>query len=141
MLLMTWEYVAGNIGALMCTSQAESVRERLRQDFLELLPLDESRSVESRVYLAFSARAAVSAPLAEVQHSLLESLRIPIAKRFQEAKDGGEASPDLHPSTAAAMTVALIDGLLVHMLTDPSGVSREMAAAVLDAHLDCCFTA
>ncbi len=39
----------------------------VRRVILELLPLDETRTAESRIYLAFAARAAVSAPLADVQ--------------------------------------------------------------------------
>jgi AcrR family transcriptional regulator len=136
MLLMAWEYVAGNIIDRTGTARAETVRDTIRQDLLQLLPLDEPRTIESRVYLAFAARAAVSAPLAEVQHNLLAKLRGHLAQGFQRAKDTGEAPKDLDPHAAAATTAALVDGLLLHLLTDPAGLSPQAAVAALDTHLD-----
>ncbi|MFB9834047.1 TetR/AcrR family transcriptional regulator [Actinoallomurus acaciae] len=139
MVLMAWESLAEKIivramGGLDRT--AGTVKECVRRVVLELLPLDEPRNVESRVYLAFAARAAVSAPLAEVQHSLLGELRGYLARAFARAKDEGEAAPGLEPDAAAATTAALVDGLLLHMLTDRGGLPPDSAVAAMDAHLD-----
>ena len=49
--------------------------------------------------------------------------------------DTGEAAPGLDPVLAAATTAALIDGLLLHLLTDPAGLPPGAAIAALDAHL------
>lgn len=136
MLRMAWEHTAQQIlDRATGVDTTGTVAEVVRRVLLELLPLDEQRSVESRVYLAFAARAAVSGSLADVQHTLLGELRGQLSRAFQRARDGGEAAADLDPEVAAAETAALIDGLLLHVLTDPSGLSPDTAVAVLDAHL------
>lgn len=136
MLLMAWEYTADKIiGRLAGIARTGPVASAVRGVILELLPLDETRTAESRIYLAFAARAAVSAPLADVQNRLLTRLRADLARAFQQAKDTGEADPDLDPVLEAATTAALIDGLLLHLLTDPAGLPPGAAVAALDAHL------
>ncbi|GAA4494423.1 hypothetical protein GCM10023191_033560 [Actinoallomurus oryzae] len=141
MVLMAWESLAEKIivramGGMDRGGTVATVKECIRRVVLELLPLDEPRSVESRVYLAFAARAVISAPLAEVQHSLLAKLRGYLARAFAHAKDEGEAAAGLEPDAAAAATAALVDGLLLHMLTDPGGLPPDSAVAAMDAHLD-----
>ena len=107
----------------------------LRGALHEFLPLDDLRRRECGVYLAFAARAAVTPRLAEVQHELLGEMRARCATVFQAAKDSGEATSDFDPKAAAAVTTALVDGLLLHMLTDPSGLQGTTAVRILDDHL------
>lgn len=136
MLLLAWEHISGNIiNRVKNVDQLGTVSDAVRRATLELLPLDEPRSVESRVYLAFAARAATSAPLADVQHNLLAELRGYLTHAFQRAGESGEVSPDLDPQRAATTTAALVDGLLLHLLTDPTGLSPQDAVAALDGYL------
>ncbi len=136
MLQMAFEYVIERIIArASAVEQTGVVGCVLRRGLLELLPLDELRGVESRVYLAFAARAAVSPQLAQVQHSLLGQMRAACARAFALARDRGEAVAGLDPDMAAAGTAAMVDGLLLHLLTDPTGLPADTAIAVLDAHL------
>ena len=44
---------------------------------------------------------------------------------FQAAKDAGEATSEFDPKEAAVVTTALVDGLLLHMLTDPTGLADD----------------
>jgi AcrR family transcriptional regulator len=113
----------------------EKIGSRLNRALLELLPLDEVRRTESRVYLAFAARAAVVPSLAKVQHTFLTELRDQCAAALQAARKAGETRSDVDPDQAAAGIAALVDGLLVHLLTDPTGLPEEEAVDVLRAHL------
>lgn len=136
MLQMAFEYVIGRIIARAgSVEQTGVVGHVLRRGLLEFLPLDELRGVECRVYLAFAARAAVSPQLAQVQHALQGQMRAACAQAFAQARDRDEAVAGLDPEAAAAATAAMVDGLLLHMLTDPTGLPAETAIAVLDAHL------
>ncbi len=117
------------------TQRTGTVTQVLRRALQEFLPLDDLRRRECRVYLAFAARAAVTPRLAEVQHELLGDMRRRCAKVFQAAKDSGEATRDFDPKAAAAVTTALVDGLLLHMLTDPRGLRGPTAVRMLDDHL------
>lgn len=107
----------------------------LRRALQECLPLDAIRRRESRVYLAFAARAMVSPDLSEVQRHMLVGLRKQCAAAFRQARERGEAVTDFDPAEAAAATAALVDGLLLHLLTDPAGMRPKAAIRILDAHL------
>lgn len=136
MLRMSFEHVTARIleraTGIERTGRVGAV---LRRGLLEFLPLDEVRGVEARVYLAFAARAAVTPNLAAVQHRLTSEARTLCAQALELARERGQAPPDLDAEAAAASIVAMVDGLLLHMLSDPGGMPGETAVAVLDAHL------
>jgi AcrR family transcriptional regulator len=117
------------------TSRSGPVAQALRRALHEFLPLDDLRRRECRVYLAFAARAAVTPGLAEVQHELLGEMRRRCAEVFAAAQESGEAVTDFDPKEAAAVTTALVDGLLLHMVTDPTGLRGATAVRLLDDHL------
>jgi AcrR family transcriptional regulator len=142
MLVMAFQHVAARIVARVDGGEGTGAREvdgtvgrRLEDALLELLPLDDRRSTESRVYLAFAARAAVVPELAAVQHSLTAQLRAQVAAAFRAAQARGEARDDVDPDLASAATAALVDGLLLHLLTDPAGLSPSAAREILARHL------
>lgn len=136
MLRMAFEYVIGRIiarvGAIADTGRAGHM---LREGVLEFLPLDQTRCIEARVYLAFVARAAISPPLAQLQHTLQAQMRDTCTRAFALASQRGEAVTDFDPEAAAVATMAMVDGLMLHMLTDPTGMPADTAIAVLGAHL------
>lgn len=101
----------------------------------EFLPLDDARAEEQRVYLAFVARAAVSPALARIQHAFTARLHSACADAFRLARQRGEARSRFDPEAAARATVAMLDGLLVHMLTDPDAMPAAAALEILDDHL------
>ncbi len=142
MLVMAFEHIAArimdrtaSIASAPISTPDEKIGSRLNRALLELLPLDEVRRTESRVYLAFAARAAVVPSLAKVQHTFLTELRDQCAAALQAARKAGETRSDVDPDQAAAGIAALVDGLLVHLLTDPAGLPEEEAVDVLRAHL------
>lgn len=136
MLRMAFEHVIGRILARSSEGQrVGTIGQVLRRGLLEFLPLDETRRVEGSVCLAFAARAAVAPDLARVHHGLLAQMRGQCVRAFEAALERGEAVAELDPASAAVATAALVDGLVMHMLSDPDGISPEAAVDVLDAHL------
>ena len=136
MLQMSFEHVTRRIlDRATSIERTGHVGAVLRRGLLEFLPLDEDRGVEARVYLAFAARAAVSPNLAAVQHRLMSESRTLCAQALEVAHERGQARSDLDAEAAAAAIVAMVDGLLLHMLSDPTGMPGETAVSVLDGHL------
>ncbi len=136
MLVMAFERVVTQItDRSQNVAPGNSVGARMHSWLSELLPLHTVSTAESRVYLAFLARAVVVPQLGHVLHRTLNSLRSHCADALRHAQHIGEAPTDFDPELAAASTVVLIDGLLLHLLTDPTGLSRKKAVAILDAHL------
>lgn len=118
--------------ALPRTGPVGSVVRAYAQEFL---PLDEARADEQRVYLAFVARAAVVPDLARLQHEFTARLRAACAEAFRLAQERGETHTAFDADVAASATVAMLDGLLVHLLSDPEGMPGPLAIAILDEHL------
>jgi AcrR family transcriptional regulator len=136
MLLLAFEHTIGRIRARAAgIPKSGSVGSVVRKVLLEFLPLDELRRRESRVYLAFAARAAVTPALATYQHSLLAALREQCAAAYRIAKERGESPGEFDPVVASIETAALVDGLILQMLSDPDGLSAATAGEVLDTHL------
>ncbi len=107
----------------------------LRRGLLEFLPLDDQRRKEAAVYLAFSARAAVSTDLAAVRHAMIAEQHRLCADTYRLAQDRGEAASRFDAEQAAWTTVALIDGLLLNLLSDPTGLTGGAAVDLLEEHL------
>lgn len=136
MLLLTFEHTIGRIRARAAgIARTGSVGSVIRKVLLEFLPLDDVRRRESRVYLAFAARAAVTPALANYQHSLLSGLREQCASAFRLAVDRGESVAEFDPTAAAVEVAALVDGLILQLLSDPDGLPAATATEVLDTCL------
>lgn len=136
MLLAAFEHVADIIRAraTRCDGRGPLV-PRMARSLQQLLPLDEARTVESRVCLAFDARAAVEPRLAEVEHRALAEIRDGYAAVIAKAQRDGLAPPTVRPSQVAGGLAALVDGLRLQMLSDPPGMPARTAKAILGAHL------
>ena len=136
MLLRAFEHTIGRITTRAAGIAREGpVGSVVRKVLLEFLPMDDLRRRESRVYLAFAARAAVTPALASYQHSLLAGLREQCAAAYRLAQERGEGVGEFVPESAAIETAALVDGLILQMLSDPDGLPPATASEVLDTHL------
>ena len=95
----------------------------------ELLPLDEQRRTETRVYLAFAAAAATSPSLAGIQQAVLTELHTELTGAFAVA--WGDAATPARCRLAAHAAIALADGLALHAVTTTGWLrSRQLTAAV-----------
>src|SRR5262249_59796500 len=65
MLLFAFEHIAEQLATrVAAVPQQGTIRQRLSSALAELLPLDDERAAEVRIWLAFCARAAVAPRLA-----------------------------------------------------------------------------
>lgn len=136
LLLFAFQHIANQIVARVATIDTNgTVSQVLRRFLSQLLPLDEQRAVEGRVYLAFAARAAVVPYLAAVQSQTLAQIRTACADAIRRGQEVGETPASVDPDREAAVVVAVADGLLLHVLTDPEGLPPAVAQAALDAFL------
>lgn len=131
------------------TALSEAVTTML----LQLLPLDEERETEARVWAAFSTAALTNpdlTPYARKMDTLLatfclhcvESLASskpedgPVAKNVARNISPAASAPTSSISDPAALAThlhALLDGLTLHLLVNPSAAHRRQAAALIRA--------
>ncbi|MDK9495671.1 TetR/AcrR family transcriptional regulator [Streptomyces katrae] len=137
MLLFALGYVGGAIGervqARLVRSPAQSAASALGHAATEVALLREEHRAEARVWLAFVAQAAVSAPLAETLRANYAALHAAFARLIAEACEGADGPARLDPQREARAVLALADGLTTHVLIGHLG-PRE-AEEVLHAHL------
>src|SRR5215472_6507627 len=95
----------------------------------ELLPLDQARLAECRVYLAFAARAATSPALAAVQRETLSAI-------YADLEQALTAAAARHPGPApdtvveARLLLAVVDGLVFDAVSAPGTLTpADMEAA------------
>lgn len=114
------------------------VRRNLGRVLRELLPLDETRLAESRVYLAFAARAASSPRLSAVQQSLQERLLDGLTHALSTASREGRGptnGPALRARDDAELLLAVADGLAFDATSNPLGADPRRTARLLDRYL------
>lgn len=130
-----------------------ALSEAVTAMLLQLLPLDEERETEARVWAAFSTAALTNpdlTPYARKMDTLLatfclhcvESLASskpedgPVAKNVARNISPAESAPTSSTSDPAALAThlhALLDGLTLHLLVNPSAAHRRQAAALIRA--------
>lgn len=108
------------IAAAVAAAPADG-RARLRAFLVEMLPLSEASRAEAPVLAAFFARAVVAPQLAEPVRA-----GAPELVAFVAGQIGGERE--------AVTLLALVDGLMMHLLTGQVG--EDAALAALDGYLD-----
>ncbi len=136
MLRLAFEHVIHNaLVRVEAIPRTGDVRAVLRIALQEFMPLDERRSRETRVYLAFAARALVTPDLSAVQHEIMTHLRRLCADAFRLAQQRGQACTETDAELFAVATVALLDGLNLQLLSDPAGLDTATAVAITDLHL------
>lgn len=119
----------------------------------QLLPLDDEREAEARVWAAFSTAALVNpalAPyarkmdelLASFCHRCVEQLAAASSSRDIGTNSTATAAPASAPaivpddrSLQGARLHALLDGLALHLLTDPTADRRRQAEALVRSFL------
>ncbi|MFF4365040.1 TetR/AcrR family transcriptional regulator [Streptomyces sp. NPDC001594] len=147
MLLFTLGHIGERIGervrARLVRSPAQSAASALGHAATEVALLREEHRAEARVWLAFVAQAAVSAPLAETLRTNYASLEAVFTRLFAEAagdpasvppepgREPREPHPD--PRREARTLLALADGLTTHVLV--GHLTAAQAQEVLHGHL------
>lgn len=109
-------------------------RRALGAALRELLPLDQTRLAECRVYLAFAARAATSPALAAVQAETLSAIHADLQQALSPAGTARRQGPDT--AVEARLLLAVVDGLMFDAVSAPGTLAPADLEAALDAYLN-----
>ncbi|MFM1654813.1 TetR/AcrR family transcriptional regulator [Brevibacillus sp. B_LB10_24] len=116
-----------------------SLTGRLVEDILsllyELLPLDEERSAEMEVWVAFTAKALADPALQSLSREVSEDMRRGILKLIQSLIRHEPACSGLNPELEAERLYALIDGLAIHGVMQPERLTPEWIRSVVIHHV------
>lgn len=135
MLAAAYEEVVRRIRSrLQAVKLGADMRQNLSTVLAELLPLDEQRVVESRVSVAFAARAATMPELAQTQRAALAEIHKAITQAFATA--WGDHASRATCALAAHAAIAAADGLALHAVSSAGWLPRRRQNATLELTLD-----
>ncbi len=98
------------------TANPATAMTTLEHTLAATLALDQPSRAETRVWLAFTAQAAIDPALAAVQSEEYAGLAKLIALLISAAQTHGHAHPDLDPDQEAEALITLTDGLNIQLL-------------------------
>lgn len=101
----------------------------------EVLPLDEERLTEARVWAAFVAQAATDPALAEIRHQADDGIRELCRGSLVGLAELGQLAPERDLDAETERLWALVDGLTMHILLEPDRLTARRVRAVLRTHL------
>ncbi|WP_219518995.1 TetR/AcrR family transcriptional regulator [Nonomuraea ceibae] len=102
----------------------------------ELLPLDAERRAEMEVNIALIAEAPGDDQLRQVRDETYEVLRDACRQLITNLHQHGLTAPDVDVDEATTALHALIDGLAIHMLINPSPAFAQQALQTIEAGID-----
>ncbi|MFY7070406.1 TetR/AcrR family transcriptional regulator [Nocardiopsis changdeensis] len=107
--------------------------EGLRAVLLDLLPTDDERRAQARVWAAFYARAALVPDFARTLADLDGRARTALRAALSYASEQGELAPGLDPGAAVELLLVLVDGIWLTAVRQPPGASLDPQRAAVDA--------
>lgn len=110
-----------------------SFAEGLRGVLTELLPTDDDRLAEARVWSAFYARAAVDARFADVLAELDAHSREALRAAVGWAVEAGELAPGQDPDALVELLLVLVDGVWLSAVRQPPGTPLDAQRAAVEA--------
>ncbi|MFC9090559.1 TetR/AcrR family transcriptional regulator [Nocardiopsis dassonvillei] len=110
-----------------------SFAEGLRQVLTDLLPTDDERLAEARVWSAFYARAAVDAEFAEVLAGFDVRARAALRAAVGWAGEQGELAPGQDPDALVELLLVLVDGIWLSAVRQPPGTPLDAQRAAVEA--------
>ncbi|MFI0978499.1 TetR/AcrR family transcriptional regulator [Streptomyces sp. NPDC021093] len=121
MLLFALEHMNQQVTARIQAAIADSedpgsTITMLEQTLLGTIPTDEQGRAEARVWLAFSAQAAIDPKLAAVQREQYDGLAELITLLIRVAQDAGGLRDDLDAKSEAEALITYADGLNIQLL-------------------------
>ncbi|WP_150248796.1 TetR/AcrR family transcriptional regulator [Nocardiopsis deserti] len=110
-----------------------SFAEGLRRVLTELLPTDDDRLAEARVWSAFYARAAVDADFAEVLAGFDVRARAALRAAVGWAGEQGELASGQDPDALVELLLVLVDGIWLSAVRQPPGAPMDAQRAAVEA--------
>lgn len=101
----------------------------------EVLPLDEERLTEARVWMALSSHGSTDVAMLAIRHEADDAVRAMCHTCLGDLVQIGRVRPDLDLEIETERLWALLDGLATHIVFNSEHTSPDLAARVLHAHL------
>ncbi|ANE46562.1 hypothetical protein SY83_10055 [Paenibacillus swuensis] len=127
------ERVRGRVEALPFTGDP---RQDMQQLLEEMLPMDEERYQETKVWFAFYAKTMVDPELSRLGDELHNELYSNLYESLQKIKRGLGQSAPWDPEAEARRLHALLDGLAMHGIRLTQPLEANMMRKIVHRHLD-----
>ncbi|WP_086825104.1 TetR family transcriptional regulator C-terminal domain-containing protein [Allokutzneria sp. NRRL B-24872] len=115
-------------------------RSLVREALSQLMPLDDERADEVRVWLAFCARGAATPQLAKVYETALLRRVEQMTDALRRGRAAGEIAPGLDLEAEALHLLAFAEGLAQQALLASGHITAERVVDAVDARLGRVFT-
>lgn len=113
----------------------EDLFQDLQSILLQFLPLDEDRRMEMEVWLSFNAKTLIHPALQSLSTGMYEGIHKTIMFVLNTLVEHKLAQENMDLEVEAYKLNALIDGLAMHLITQPQTLSQEMAEHIVITHL------
>jgi len=101
----------------------------------EMLPLDEERSAEMEVWVAFTAKALVDPALQSLSRQVSEEMRTGISNAIEALIQHEPACSGLDAALEAERLFALVDGLAIHAVMQPDRLTPDQIRSIVIHHV------
>jgi AcrR family transcriptional regulator len=122
-------------GTERCEAALAAADGDLKAYLTELMPLDEERRIEWKIWLAFWARAVADPEIAEVQRNCILRTRANIVRVMTGLAERGALLPGLEFDAEARRLLTLLIGMAVQVLFDGADWPASRQHAVIDGEL------
>jgi AcrR family transcriptional regulator len=107
----------------------------VRAYLAEIMPLDEERLIEWKIWIAFWAKAVSDPDIAAAQRDCVRRTRKNIAAVLGELQSRGALAPDLDADDVARRLLVLIMGMAVQVIFDSEEWPASRQHAMIDGEL------
>ena len=118
-----------------CEAALAAADGDLKAYVAELMPLDEERVIEWKIWIAFWARAVADPEIEEIQRSCIERTRDNMLRIMRELDGKGAVVPGVDLADAARRVLTLLLGMAVQVLFDPADWPAARQHALVDGEL------
>lgn len=108
----------------------------LRAFLLEAAPIDEERSLEARIVIAFLEYAAADSALTEMFRGLMRQWQEAFAQMVAEAQEHGEVRDGLNVQAVSDAILHAVNGMQANGVLLPDTAQEERMLATVDALVD-----
>lgn len=112
------------------------IRDSVELQLRQVLPIDQQRRTEMAVFLTIGVAALSDDELRPTYDRVNDELSQACRTFVQRLVDAGEVPDDIDVSGTAAHMHALVDGLALHLVREPSGADTSWAIRLLSDYLD-----
>ncbi|MGE6258302.1 TetR/AcrR family transcriptional regulator [Heyndrickxia sporothermodurans] len=108
----------------------------MKKILTEILPMDEERKIEMEVWLAFNTKALTDPSLRSLSQKVYMELKAAITKIVNSMFNLGFTHSKMNIELEIERLYALIDGLALHGIQEPTKMPPSLIEAVVMYHLE-----